>query len=330
MTNPSSLHAQTRLPVIGAPMFLVSGPELVIAQCAAGIVGTFPSLNARPQEQLHAWISRIEDGLAARRRAHPSARVAPYGVNLIVHPSNARWEGDLAICAERRVPLVITSLHPPEAVVRAMHAHGGLVFHDVTTVRHAKRALAAGVDGLILVAAGAGGHAGQVNPIALVNEIRAFYDGPLALSGCISHGKDILAAQVMGCDFAYMGTRFIATQESLAGDAYREMVLQAQAADVVYTPYFSGVPANYLAASIRATGLDPAALAGAGADREPNLDKSSRPKAWKDVWSAGQGVGAAQEILPVETLVDQLAAEYREALLRVGAPTPAPPAADAR
>ncbi|MCH1989716.1 NAD(P)H-dependent flavin oxidoreductase, partial [Achromobacter xylosoxidans] len=258
--TPSALRAQTRLPIIGAPMFLVSGPDLVAAQCGAGIIGTFPSLNARPQEQLHDWINRIEERLAAARRADPRARVAPYGVNLIVHPSNARWQGDLAICAERRVPLVITSLHPPEAVVRAVHAYGGQVYHDVTTVRHARRALDAGVDGLILVSAGAGGHAGRLNPIALVNEIRAFYDGPLALSGCISHGKDVLAAQALGCDFAYMGTRFIATRESLANDAYREMILRAQAADVTYTPYFSGVPANYLSESIRATGLDPARL----------------------------------------------------------------------
>ena len=251
MNPPPPLRDQIRLPVIGAPMFLVSGPQLVVAQCAAGIIGTFPSLNARPQEQLHEWITRIEDGLAEARREAPSATVAPYGVNLIIHPSNPRWQGDLAICAERRVPLLITSLHAPEAVVKAAHAYGGLVYHDVTNVRHAKRALEAGADGLILVAAGAGGHAGQINPIALVNEIRAFYDGPLALSGCISHGKDILAAQILGCDFAYMGTRFIATQESLAGDDYREMVLAAQAADVTYTPYFSGVPANYLSASIR-------------------------------------------------------------------------------
>ncbi|EHK67758.1 NAD(P)H-dependent flavin oxidoreductase [Achromobacter arsenitoxydans] len=308
-----ALRAQTRLPVIGAPMFLVSGPQLVVAQCAAGIIGTFPSLNARPQEQLHEWITRIEDGLAARRSADPAAKVAPYGVNLIVHPSNPRWQGDLAICAERRVPLLITSLHAPEAVVKAAHAYGGLVYHDVTNVRHAKRALDAGADGLILVAAGAGGHAGQVNPIALVNEIRAFYDGPLALSGCISHGKDILAAQILGCDFAYMGTRFIATQESLAGDAYREMVLAAQAADVTYTPYFSGVPANYLSASIVAAGLDPVVLAGNGVKPAANMDKSSRPKAWKDVWSAGQGVGAAQEILAVGELVGQLEVEYQEA-----------------
>ncbi|MCU6618992.1 NAD(P)H-dependent flavin oxidoreductase [Achromobacter mucicolens] len=317
MNPPSALRDQIRLPVIGAPMFLVSGPQLVVAQCAAGIIGTFPSLNARPQEQLHAWITRIEDGLAARRLAAPSEKVAPYGVNLIVHPSNPRWQGDLAICAERRVPLLITSLHAPEAVVKVAHAYGGLVFHDVTNVRHAKRALDAGADGLILVAAGAGGHAGQINPIALVNEIRAFYDGPLALSGCISHGKDILAAQVLGCDFAYMGTRFIATQESLAGDAYREMVMAAQAADVTYTPYFSGVPANYLSESILAAGLDPVVLASNGVVPPANMDKSSRPKAWKDVWSAGQGVGAVQEVLAVAELVAQLEGEYLGAIAAV-------------
>ncbi|WP_152383501.1 nitronate monooxygenase family protein [Achromobacter sp. GbtcB20] len=317
MNPPSALRDQIRLPVIGAPMFLVSGPQLVVAQCAAGIIGTFPSLNARPQEQLHAWITRIEDGLAARRLAAPSEKVAPYGVNLIVHPSNPRWQGDLAICAERRVPLLITSLHAPEAVVKVAHAYGGIVFHDVTNVRHAKRALDAGADGLILVAAGAGGHAGQINPIALVNEIRAFYDGPLALSGCISHGKDILAAQVLGCDFAYMGTRFIATQESLAGDAYREMVMAAQAADVTYTPYFSGVPANYLSESILAAGLDPVVLASNGVAPPANMDKSSRPKAWKDVWSAGQGVGAVQEVLAVAELVAQLEGEYLGAIAAV-------------
>lgn len=317
MNPPPALRDQIRLPVIGAPMFLVSGPQLVVAQCAAGIIGTFPSLNARPQEQLHAWITRIEDGLAARRLAAPSEKVAPYGVNLIVHPSNPRWQGDLAICAERRVPLLITSLHAPEAVVKVAHAYGGLVFHDVTNVRHAKRALDAGADGLILVAAGAGGHAGQINPIALVNEIRAFYDGPLALSGCISHGKDILAAQVLGCDFAYMGTRFIATQESLAGDAYREMVMAAQAADVTYTPYFSGVPANYLSESILAAGLDPVVLASNGVAPPANMDKSSRPKAWKDVWSAGQGVGAVQEVLAVAELVAQLEGEYLGAIAAV-------------
>ena len=306
------LRANTRLPVIGAPMFLVSGPDLVIAQCTAGIVGTFPSLNARPQDALGDWLSRIEAGLAAHRQAHPGAVVAPYGVNLVVHPTNARWQADLEACVAHRVPLVVTSLHAPDAVVQAVRPHGGLVFHDVTTVRHARRALDAGVDGLILVAAGAGGHAGTLNPIALVNEIRAFYDGPLVLSGCISHGKDVLAAQALGCDFAYMGTRFIATQESLAPDRYRDMVLQAGVDDVLYTPFFSGVPANYLIPSIAAAGLDPTQLD--QMETHPvNLDKRTRPKAWKDVWSAGQGVGAAQELLPARALVDQLAREYEEA-----------------
>ncbi|MDM9560019.1 MULTISPECIES: NAD(P)H-dependent flavin oxidoreductase [Bordetella] len=306
------LRATTRLPVIGAPMFLVSGPDLVVAQCAAGIIGTFPSLNARPQQALGDWLARIEDGLAAHRQAHPGSVVAPYGVNLIVHPTNERWRGDLDICVAHRVPLVVTSLHAPDAVVEAMRPHGGLVFHDVTTVRHARRALDAGVDGLILVAAGAGGHAGAINPIALVNEIRAFYDGPLALSGCISHGKDVLAAQALGCDFAYMGTRFIATHESLASDRYREMVLRAGVEDVVYTPFFSGVPANYLAPSIVAAGLDPALLDQLAAN-PVNLDKRTRPKAWRDVWSAGQGVGAAQELLSTQALVEQLAREYHDA-----------------
>ncbi|KAI1693157.1 nitronate monooxygenase domain-containing protein [Ditylenchus destructor] len=320
MSRTPALRTQTRLPIIGAPMFLVSGPDLVAAQCGAGIIGTFPSLNARPQEQLHEWITRIETRLAATRRAVPGTQVAPYGVNLIVHPSNARWQGDLAICAERQVPLLITSLHPPEAVVRAAHAYGGQVYHDVTTVRHAKHALDAGVDGLILVAAGAGGHAGQLNPIALVNEIRAFYDGPLALSGCISHGKDILAAEALGCDFAYMGTRFIATQESLANETYRQMVLGAQAADVLNTPYFSGVPANYLTPSIQAAGLDPHPQKRQTTPPPPNLDKSTRPPPWKEIRSAGQGGGSSQEILAVADLVALLEAEYREArktLLRI-------------
>ncbi|ARP90663.1 nitronate monooxygenase [Bordetella genomosp. 9] len=306
------LRAQTRLPIIAAPMFLVSGPGLVIAQCAAGVIGAFPSLNARPQEQLPEWLARIEQGLAQAREAHPERPVAPYAVNLIVHDSNPRWRGDLDICVDHRVPLVITSLHPPDAVVKAVHGYGGLVMHDVTTVRHARRALQAGVDGLILVAAGAGGHAGRINPFALVNEVRGFYDGPLALAGCISHGKDILAAQVLGCDFAYIGTHFIATEESLASAAYRDMVVGATVDDVVYTPYFSGVPGNYLQPSIRAAGLDPAAL-----DPRPgapvNLDKSTRPKAWKDIWSAGQGVGAVQEILPTAVLIDQLVTEYEDA-----------------
>lgn len=307
-----SLRASIRLPVLCAPMFLVSGPDLVIAQCTAGLIGSFPSLNARPQSALADWLTRIEDGLASFRQAHSGACVAPYAVNLIVHPTNPRWQDDLQTCVEHRVPLIITSLHAPDAVVQAVHPYGGLVFHDVTTVRHARRALEAGVDGLILVAAGAGGHAGSCNPIALVNEIRSFYEGPLVLSGCISHGKDVLAAEALGCDLAYMGTRFIATRESLAPDRYREMVLQATIDDVLYTPYFSGVPANYLIPSIAAAGLDAAQL-GSMERNAVNMDKSTRPKAWKDIWSAGQGVGAVQEILPTHALVDQLAQEYAEA-----------------
>ncbi|CAM4338149.1 Nitronate monooxygenase [Bordetella tumbae] len=312
MSALQSLRATTRLPVLCAPMFLVSGPDLVIAQCTAGVIGTFPSLNARPQEALTDWLTRIEKGLALYRAAHPDAVIAPYGVNLIVHPTNARWQADLQTCVAHRVPLIITSLHAPDAVVQAVRPYGGLVFHDVTTVRHARRALDAGVDGLILVAAGAGGHAGTLNPIALVNEIRSFYDGPLVLSGCISHGKDVLAAQALGCDLAYIGTRFIATNESLAPDRYREMVLQATIDDVLYTPFFSGVPANYLIPSISAAGLDAEQLNSKDSNAV-NMDKTTRPKAWKDVWSAGQGVGAVQEILPTHALVEQLAYEYAEA-----------------
>jgi nitronate monooxygenase len=317
MTALQTLRNATRLPIIGAPMFLVSGPDLVVAQCAAGIVGTFPSLNARPQAALEDWLTQIGTALDGHRRQRPQARIAPYGVNLIVHPSNARWQGDLEICVRHRVPLIITSLHAPDAVTRAVKPYGGIVLHDVTTVRHAKRALEAGVDGLILVCAGAGGHAGKINPFALVNEIRSFYDGLLVLSGCISHGKDVLAAQALGCDFAYMGTRFIATEESLAPDRYRNMVLHAGVDDVMYTPFFTGVPANYLIPSIAAAGLDPAQLDTVAAARV-NLDKNTRPKAWKDVWSAGQGVGAAQEVLGAAALVEQLAAEYEQARRDLG------------
>jgi nitronate monooxygenase len=310
------LRASMRL--IAAPMFLVSGPELVIAQCTAGIVGSFASLNARPQEALSEWLTRIEAGCADYRRTHPEARVAPYAVNLIIHPTNPRWQEDLQTCVAHQVPLIITSLHAPDAVVRAVHPYGGRVFHDVTNVRHARRALEAGVDGLILVCAGAGGHAGTANPIALINEVRSFYDGPLVLSGCISHGKDVLAAEVLGCDFAYMGTRFIATQESLAPVRYRDMVLASTIDDVIYTPFFSGIPANYLIPSVRAAGMDPEALR-QGVSQAANMDKTQKPKAWKDIWSAGQGVGAVHEILPTRALVEQLIQEYeaaREAVQR--------------
>ena len=238
------LLAQTRLPVIGAPMFLVSGTDLVVAQCTAGVIGTFPTLNARPQEELPKWLTEIKSRLAEYKVQHPRAVVSPFGVNLIVHPSNPRWESDLEICAQHEVPIFITSLHAPNTVVDRVHPYGGLVLHDVTNARHARKAIDAGVDGLILVASGAGGHAGTLNPIALVNEIRQFYNGPIILSGCISHGKDILAARALGCDFAYLGTRFIATHESMAPERYQNMVVEADAAEILYSPYFTGVPGN--------------------------------------------------------------------------------------
>ena len=232
------LLVQTRIPVIGAPMFLVSGTDLVVAQCTAGVIGTFPTLNARPQEELPVWLTEIKTRLGAYKAQHPKAIVSPFGVNLIVHPSNPRWEGDLEICAQHEVPIFITSLHAPNTVVNRVHPYGGIVLHDVTNARHARKAIDAGVDGLILVASGAGGHAGTLNPIALVNEIRSFYEGPLILSGCISHGKDILAARALGCDFAYLGTRFIPTTESMAPDRYQNMVIEADAAEILYSPYW--------------------------------------------------------------------------------------------
>ena len=312
-TGLAGLKAATRLPVIGAPMFLVSGTDLVVAQCTAGVIGTFPTLNARPQEVLKDWLKDIRERLAHYQSQHPDAVVSPFGVNLIVHPSNPRWEGDLEICAEDRVPLYITSLHAPNKVVERVRPYGGVVLHDVTNAKHARKAIEAGVDGLILVASGAGGHAGGINPIALVNEIRSFYDGPLILSGCISHGKDILAAQALGCDFAYMGTRFIATEESMAPARYQEMVVESDSTDILYTPYFTGVPGNYLKPSIIAAGLDLEEVIASKPGGAVSLGKETKPKAWKDIWGAGQGVGAIQCALPIHELVNQLIDEYQAA-----------------
>lgn len=305
-----NLLAKTRIPVIAAPMFLVSGTDLVVGLCTSGVIGTFPTLNARPQEELPKWLEDIASRLAAYQQAHPEAIVSPFGVNLIVHPSNPRWEGDLEICAEHKVPLYITSLHAPNKVVERVHPYGGIVLHDVTNAKHARKAIEAGVDGLILVASGAGGHAGTMNPIALVNEIRSFYDGPIILSGCISHGKDILAALALGCDFAYLGTRFIPVQESMAPDAYQSMIIGADATDIIYTPYFTGVPGNYLKPSVIAAGLDLDEVMAAKTGGTVRLSKETKPRAWKDIWGAGQGVGAIEQILPVRELVDQLIAEF--------------------
>lgn len=306
----ATLRQQVRLPVIGSPMFLISNPDMVIAQCASGIVGSFPSLNARPQEELDVWLGRITSSLSLLRQAG-SPCVAPFAINLIIRKTNERLEADLQSCVRFRVPIVITSLGVPTQVVEAVHGYGGLVFHDVTTVKHAKRALEAGVDGLILVCAGAGGHAGALSPFALLSEVRRFFNGPVVLAGAISDGRAVMAAEVMGADFAYMGTRFIATQESGAVPAYKDMLINSTAADIIYTPHFSGTPANYLKPSIGAAGLDP--------DNLPTVDsddvraRGDRQKRWKHIWGAGQGVGSISDVPAVGVLVDRIASEYEAA-----------------
>lgn len=304
MPIPESLNRNLTLPVICAPMFIVSNPDLVIAQCKSGLIGSFPALNARPKELLDEWLTRIRAELAADPKA------APFAVNQIIHPSNERLEHDMMLCVKHEVPLIITSLSAPTQIVPPVHAYGGKVFHDVISVRHAEKALEAGVDGLILVCAGAGGHAGMLSPFALVGEIRKFYDGPIALSGSITNGSAILSAQAMGADFAYIGTRFIATDEAHAVDAYKQAIVDSAAKDVVYTPYFTGVHGNYLSKSIIAAGLDPANL--------PEKDKTAMnfggataAKAWKDIWGAGQGVGTIDDVMPTADLVARLKQEYR-------------------
>ena len=311
MPIPRILQGCLRLPVIGAPMFIVSTPKLVLAQCKAGVVGSFPALNARPAAQLGDWLSEITETLDACRRADASARIAPFAVNQIVHASNSRLEHDVRLCVEHRVPIVITSLRPPAEVVQAVHSYGGLVFHDVINRRHAEKAAAQGVDGIIAVCAGAGGHAGVLSPFALVKQIRAVYPGTIILSGAMSTGADVLAAQALGADLAYLGTRFIATEEANASEAYKAMLVEASAEDIVYTSLFSGFAGNYLRASVVKTGLAP--------DKLPEADKtkmnfgtegSAELKAWRDIWSAGQSVSGIREVLSVQALVDRMADEY--------------------
>ncbi|GIL03591.1 MAG: 2-nitropropane dioxygenase [Betaproteobacteria bacterium] len=318
MTLPALLRDPLALPVIGAPMFIVSNPDLVIEQCKAGIVGSFPALNARPAPVLEEWLARITTELDAYRRAHPERKVAPFAINQIVHASNDRLQHDLDLAVKYRVPIQITSLRAPDAVVEAAHGYGGLVFHDVTNIAHAKRALAAGVDGLILVCAGAGGHAGRLSPFALVPEVRAFYDGTIILSGAIARGASIVAAQALGADLAYIGTRFIATREANASDEYKQALIDARAEDIVYTNLFTGVHGNYLRSSIERAGLDP--------DNLPQADKrlmsfgsggSHRSKAWRDIWGAGQGTGQIHDVPTTAELVARLAAEYEAAKRRV-------------
>ncbi|RUR38606.1 NAD(P)H-dependent flavin oxidoreductase [Vreelandella populi] len=309
------LTASLTLPVIGSPMFIVSGPELVIAQCQAGIIGAFPALNARPAEALRQWLQHITQTLAEHDERYPNNPSAPFAVNQIVHPTNDRLEHDIELCAEFKVPLVITSLHAPNRVVEQVHAYGGLVFHDVTTLRHAKKAVDAGVDGLILVCHGAGGHAGRLNPFAFVAEVRRFYNGPLVLAGAITQGEQIAAAQALGVDLVYMGTRFIATQEANAQAAYKQMVLDAGTEDIVYTNLFTGVHGNYLRQSIEQAGLDPDALPeGEKSAMRYGSGGSSKAKAWRDIWGAGQGVGGIVTLSSVAEEIATLQADYRKAL----------------
>ncbi|MDF3195738.1 nitronate monooxygenase family protein [Pseudomonas sp. 1928-m] len=308
MSLPALLEQRLRLPVVAAPMFLVSNPQLVLACCNSGIVGSFPALNQRDSSGFKDWLQEIEAGLGSD--------AAPYAVNLIVHGSNPRLQADLAICVEQRVPIVITSLGAVKEVVDAVHSYGGLVFHDVTTRRHAEKAAEAGVDGLIAVAAGAGGHAGTWSPFALIAEIRQFFDKTLLLAGCLNQGHEVLAAQLLGADLAYLGTRLIATQENAASAAYKQMILDAKAADIIHTPAVSGVPASFMRQSLELAGYDLKQLQNKG---EVNYGEKLKPmdeeaKAWKTVWSAGQGVGNIRDLPSVEQLIARLDSEYRAAL----------------
>jgi len=297
------------LPVIGSPLFIISNPDLVIAQCINGVVGSFPALNARPKELLDEWLNRITTELAAYKAAHPEAEVAPFAVNQIIHRTNDRLAHDMELCAKYKVPMIITSLSAPTEIVPMVHAWGGVVFHDVISVKHAKKAIEAGVDGLILVCAGAGGHAGTQSPFALVQEVRKFWDGPIALSGAITTGKAVVAARALGADYAYVGTRFIATPEANADERYKQMIVESDAAGITYSPYFTGVNGNYLRQSIINSGLDPENLPDRAADSM--TFGSTRVKAWKDVWGAGQGVGTIDSVQPAAEIIKTMRAEYQ-------------------
>ena len=311
MSIPNQLKDKLVMPVIGAPLFLVSGPDLVIAQCKAGIIGSFPALNARPQHVLDEWIVRIKTELAEYQEQNPDAKVAPFAVNQICHGSNDRLMADMETCVKHEVPIIITSLRPPSEVVEAAHSYGGLVYHDVISVRHAQKAAEQGVDGLILVCAGAGGHAGTLSPFALLREVKEWFDGTVILSGSIGDGHSVASAIALGADFAYMGTRFIATHEANAEPEYKKMLEESAAADIVYSSLFTGVLGNYLKPSISKAGLDP--------DNLPDADKSSMnfgsggntdSKAWKDIWGSGQGIGLIEDSPSVEELVGRLKSEY--------------------
>ena len=314
MPIPDSIKDNISIPVIGAPLFLISVPDLVIAQCKAGIIGSFPALNARPQHVLEEWIVRIKTELKEYHEQNPDKKVAPFAVNQICHGSNDRLQGDMEICVKHEVPIIITSLRPPAEVVEAAHSYGGLVFHDVINVRHAKKAADMGVDGLILVCAGAGGHAGALSPFALLREVKSWFDGTIILSGSIGDGYSVASALALGADFAYLGTRFIATHEANAEPEYKQMLIESSANDIVYSNLFTGVLGNYLKPSIQNAGLDP--------DNLPTADKSAMnfgsggntdSKAWKDIWGSGQGIGLIEDAPTVESLVERIRAEFNEA-----------------
>ena len=314
MAIPDHIKNNLSIPVIGSPLFLVSGPELVIAQCKAGIIGSFPALNARPQHVLEEWIVRIKTELAEYQEQNPDKKVAPFAVNQICHGSNDRLMDDMATCVKHEVPIIITSLRPPAELVEAAHSYGGLVYHDVINVRHAKKAAEQGVDGLILVCAGAGGHAGALSPFALLREVKEWFDGTVILSGSIGDGYSVASSLALGADFAYMGTRFIATKEANADQGYKQMLIDSAADDIVYSSLFTGVSGNYLKPSIKNAGLDP--------DNLPDADKSSMnfgsggntdAKAWKDIWGSGQGIGGIKDDPSVEDLVTRLKEEYNQA-----------------
>ena len=314
MSIPNHIKNNLSMPVIGAPLFIISGPELVIAQCKAGVIGSFPALNARPQHVLEEWIVRIKTELAEYQEQNPDAKVAPFAVNQICHGSNDRLMDDMATCVKHEVPIIITSLRPPAELVEAAHSYGGLVFHDVINVRHAKKAAEQGVDGLILVCAGAGGHAGVLSPFALVREVKEWFDGTIILSGSIGDGYSVASSIALGADFAYLGTRFIATKEANADPEYKKMLENSAANDIVYSSLFTGVHGNYLKPSIVNAGMDPENL--------PEADKSTmnfgsggntKSKAWKDIWGCGQGIGRIEDSPPVADLVNRLSEEFNDA-----------------
>ncbi|MEC9098872.1 MAG: nitronate monooxygenase family protein [Chloroflexota bacterium] len=302
-----------RIPVVGSPMFTISNPKLVVNQCKSGIIGSFPALNAREPETLEDWIKKIKDDLEDYKFNNPDKIVAPYAVNQICHKSNKRLISDMETCVEQKVPIIITSLRPPDDIIDAAHSYGGIVYHDVISVRHAEKAAEIGVDGLILVCAGAGGHAGTLSPFALLREVKEWFKGTILLSGSIGDGNSIASALALGADLAYIGSRFIATTEANADEVYKKMILDSSAKDIVYSSFFSGVHGNYLRGSIERSGLDPDNLED-GSKNQMTFSNPNKPKTWKDIWGSGQGIGRVSEITSTEKVVDQLEKELKNAI----------------